>query len=152
MPTRDRYGWSILTFVALVALVYGVRLLLTGAPANPVLVTRLTGQNWPELRQAQPEFARLVSVVARHEGLALLGWGIWLMCGSVRGYRGGERWVWLAWWTVPAFILAVRITGAGSGGALGFVLLGVGLLAVIGLILARPGSRAVGHGSAGGHG
>lgn len=152
MPTRDRYGWSILTLVALVALVYGVRLLLTGAPVNPVLVHRLTGQDWPEFRQAQPEIARLVSIVARHEGLALLGWGIWLMCGSVRGYRAGERWVWFAWWTVPAFILAVRITGAASGGALEFLLVGVGLLAVIGLVLSRPGSRAARDGSAGAQG
>lgn len=135
---RERYGWSILFLVAIFALVVGLRLLFTGAPANPMVVIQLTGRSWQELQGTQPGISRLASIVARHEGLALTGWSIWLLSSSIRGYRLGERWLWFAWWTVPAFVLGLRLTGAHAGGTLEFVLSGVGFLALLGLILARP--------------
>jgi hypothetical protein len=139
MPTRrEQYGWLMLALVAFAALALGVRLLVTGAPGNPALVERLTGQDWQDLLQAEPGISRLVGVMARHEGLAVLGWGIWLAWSSLRGYRSGDRWIWYAWWTVPALMVGIRVTGASAGGVLPRVLLGLALLTVGGLLLSRP--------------
>lgn len=132
----------LLGLVAAIAVVFGIRLLVTGAPGNAALVITLTGGDWEQLRQAQPGVGRLVSVIARHEGLALLGWSPWLVWSSIRGYRFGEPWIWYAWWSVPAFLLGIRLTGAGAGGALPLVLASISALSVIGLLLSRPAHGA----------
>jgi hypothetical protein len=81
--------------------------------------------------------SRLVGLLARHEAVAFLGWGAWLLASGIAGYRNGQRWLWYCWWTVPILILAIVATGEGVGGALRPALLLLALLAVLGLILAR---------------
>lgn len=128
--------------VALVTLALGLRLVVTGAPGNPALVEKLIGH------EVEPGVRRLIAVLARHEGLAVLGWGIWLAWSSVRGFRSGERSVWYGWWTVPAVILGIRFTGADAGGILPSLLLGLAFLTVVALLLCRPASGATPGGSA----
>ncbi|MGH2618529.1 MAG: hypothetical protein ACRDJC_25135 [Thermomicrobiales bacterium] len=140
---REQYGWVILVVVALVPLMFGVKGLITGAPGNPAVVGELTGLEWEQLRTEQPGVGRLVTLLARHEAIALLGWGFWLAWTSIHGYRSGERWVWYGWWTVPLLIISFKLTGEGAGEALGLILLGVAALSIVGLILSRRESCAV---------
>jgi hypothetical protein len=135
---RERLGWLILLVIALVPLAFGVRILVTGAPGNPAVVAHLTGQAWEDLRRQQPGIGRLVTLLARHEGIALLGWGIWLALSSIRGHRTRNRWMWYGWWPTPLLIVGIVMTGAGASGALRMALLGVAGLAVVGIALARP--------------
>jgi hypothetical protein len=123
--------------VAIVPLAFGVKGLLTGAPGNPAVVERLTHIEWRDLRTLQPGVGRLVALLARHEAVALLGWGFWLAWTGIHGYRTGHRWIWYGWWTTPALILAFVATGEGVGGALQPALLILALAAVVGLILSR---------------
>jgi hypothetical protein len=128
--------------VALVPLAFGVKGLVTGAPGNPAVVAELTGREWEQLRTEQPGVGRLVILLARHEAIALLGWGLWLAWTSFRGYRCGDRWLWYGWWTVPLLIVGIVVTGEGAGGALRSMLLGLAALSVAGLLLSRPESIA----------
>lgn len=139
---REQYGWALLVVVALVPLAFGVKGLITGAPGNPAVVAELTGLEWERLRTEQPGVGRLVVLLARHEAIALLGWAVWLALTSIHGYRSGDRWLWYGWWTVPFLILGIVLTGAGAGGALRLMLLGLAALSVVGLILSRPSSVA----------
>lgn len=134
---RRRVGWATLVLVAFVPLGFGVKGLLTGLPGNPAVIERFTGLDWEQLRDQQPGVSRLVGLLARHEAIAFLGWGIWLVSAGVAGYRTGQRWLWYAWWTVPALILAIVATGEGVGGALRPALVTLALLALAGLILSR---------------
>ena len=78
-PTRSQqYTWTFLLVVPAAGLAVGVKGLITGAPGNPALISALTGLEWEQLRSQQPGVARLVSVLVRHESIALLGWGFWL--------------------------------------------------------------------------
>jgi hypothetical protein len=133
-----------LLLVATVALAFGTRILITGAPGNPAVVRALTGLEWEQLGTEQPGVARLVGVLARHEGLALLGWGFWLAWGTWQGRRSGGRWVWQGWWTAPLLTVGFALTGAGAGGALRPILLGTTGLAVLGLVLSRRSFLASG--------
>jgi hypothetical protein len=135
---RERFGWAVLALVALVALAFGVKGLVTGAPGRPAVVAELTGLEWEQLRTEQPGVGRLVTLLARHEAIALLGWGVWLALTSLHGFRADGRWVWYGWWTVPLLILGIVLTGEGAGGALRPMLLGLAALSVVGLLLARP--------------
>ena len=137
---RQQYGWAVLGAVALVPLLFGVKGLVTGAPGNPAVVAELTGLEWEQLRTEQPGVGRLVILLARHEAIALLGWGLWLAWTSIRGYRSGDRWLWYAWWTVPLLIVGIVVTGEGTGGALSPMLMGLAALSVAGLLLSRPES------------
>ncbi len=126
-----------LVLVGLVALAFGVKGLVTGAPGNVAVVRRLTGLEWDSLRARDPGMGRLVTLLARHEALVLLGWGAWLVTSAVHGYRGGERWPWTVWWTVPMVVVGIVATGAGAGGALSSLFLGLAALSVVALLLAR---------------
>ena len=137
----QQYGWAVLGVVALVPLVFGVKGLVTGAPGRPAVVAELTGVEWEQLRTEQPGVGRLVIVLARHEAIALLGWGLWLAWTSIHGCRFGDRWLWYGWWTVPLLIVGIVVTGEGSG-ALRPMLLGLAALSVVGLLLSRPESVA----------
>ena len=141
---REQYGWAVLIVVGLVPLVFGVKGLMTGTPGNPAVVAELTGMEWERLRTEQPGVGRLVTLLARHEAIALLGWGLWLVWTSIHGYRFGERWLWYGWWSVPLLITSFVLTDEGAGGALRPLLLGVAALSVVGLLLSRPGAPAAG--------
>ncbi len=141
---RESYGWMMLGLVALVPLAFGIKGLISAAPGNLAVVPRLTGLNWDQLRSAQPGVGRLVSLLSRHEAIALLAWGIWLAVSGVRGYRTGDRWVWQVWWTTPMLILAVVLSGVGAPGPMRPLFLLLLLLSLVGLILARP--RSAQHG------
>lgn len=134
---RHRVGWAILVLVAVVPLAFGVKGLLTGLPGNPAVIKRLTGVDWAQLQAEQLGVSRLVGLLARHEAVAFLGWGTWLLISAFAGYRTGQRWLWYAWWTMPVLILAIVATGEGVGGALRPALVTLALLTVLGLILAR---------------
>ena len=135
---RQHYGWAVLLLVALVPLLFGVKGLVTGAPGNPAVVAELTGLEWEQLRSEQPGVGRLVGLLARHEAIALLGWGLWLAWSSIRGYRSGDRWLWYGWWPVPLLIVGIVVTGEGTGGTLRPMLLGLAALSLVGLLLSRP--------------
>ncbi|HJR15694.1 MAG TPA: hypothetical protein VJ808_02485, partial [Gemmatimonadales bacterium] len=72
---RQQYGWAVLGVVALAPLVFGVKGVVTGAPGDPAVVAELTGLTWEQLRTEQAGVSRLVILLARHEAIALLGWG-----------------------------------------------------------------------------
>ena len=128
------YAWRSLLVVPVVGAVVAIKGLSTGAPGNPALVEALTGLDWEQLRAQQPGVAHLVSVLKRHESVALLGWAFWLVWTNIHGSRIPRRWVWYGWWTVPVLTTAFMLTGARVGGGLGPVLIGVTILTVLGLV------------------
>jgi hypothetical protein len=140
----ERCAWRSLLVVPLVGLLVAVKGLITGAPGNPALVGALTGLDWEQLRTQQPGVAQLVSVLKRHESVALLGWAFWLAWTNIHGDRFRSSWVWYGWWTVPILCAGFIFTGAGVGGGLRGVLLGVAGMTVVGLLLARPATAAGG--------
>lgn len=131
------YAWRSLLLVPVVGALVAVKGLITGAPGNPALVGVLTGLEWEQLHAQQPGLALLVSVVKRHESLALLGWAFWLALTNIHGTRLQSRWVWYGWWTVPVLTTAFMLTGAGMGGGMRSVLIGVTGLTVLGLVASR---------------
>ena len=128
------YAWRSLLVVPVVGALVAIRGLITGAPGNPVLVAALTGLNWEQFRAQQPSLAQLVSVLMRHESVAMLGWAFWLAWTNIHGGRSQSRWVWYGWWTVPVLTTGIMLTGAGVGGVLRAVLIGVTVLSVVGLV------------------
>lgn len=133
----ERYIWRSLLVVPLVGLLVAVKGLITGAPGNPALVGALTGLNWEQLRTQQPGVAQLISVLKRHESVALLGWAFWLAWTNIHGDRFQSSWVWYGWWTVPLLCTGFILTGAGVGGGLRGILVGVTVLTIAGLLVAR---------------
>ena len=129
------YAWRSLLVVPVVGVVLAIEGLITGAPGNPALVEALTGLEWEQLRAQQPGLAHLVSVLKRHESVALLGWAFWLGWTNIHGSRTPRRWVWYGWWTVPMLTTAFMLTGAGVGGGLRSVLIGVTLFTVLALVV-----------------
>ncbi|HEX6991009.1 MAG TPA: hypothetical protein VF151_03955 [Gemmatimonadales bacterium] len=91
---RHRVGWAMLMLVAVVPLGFGIKGLLTGLPGNPAVIQRLTGLDWAQLQAQQPGMSRPVGLLARHEAMAFLGWGAWLLASGIAGYRNGQRWLW----------------------------------------------------------
>ncbi len=139
---RERAGWLALVVVALVPLAFAVRILVTGLPGNPAVVQRLTGLSWDQIQAQQPGVGRLITLLSRHEAVALLGWGWMLLWTALSGYRTGSRWLWIGWWAVPVLIVALMVTGRAGGGTLRPVFLGIGLLSVVGLVLCAPAHRS----------
>ena len=93
----QRYVWRSLLVVPLIGFVMGVKGLITGQPGNPALVGALTGMDWDQLRSDQPGVARLITVLVRHESVALLGWAFWLAWSNLAGDRFAKRWAWYGW-------------------------------------------------------
>ncbi|MGH7671791.1 MAG: hypothetical protein ACREMC_02740 [Gemmatimonadales bacterium] len=138
IPMRGAvYVWRSLLFVPVVGALTAVTGLITGAPGNPALVDALTGLEWEQFRAELPGVAVLVSVVKRHESLALLGWAFWLAWANIQGTRSQSRWVWYGWWTVPVLTTGFMLTGAGVGGGMRPVLIAVTVLTVLGLVASR---------------
>ena len=128
------YAWRSLLVVPAVGALIAIKGLLTGAPGNPALVEALTGLGWEQFRAQQPGLAQLVSVLKRHESVAMLGWAFWLAWTNIQGSRSHSRWVWYGWWTVPVITTAFMLTGAGVANLLTAVLIGVTVLTVVGLV------------------
>ncbi len=138
LPTGiERYVWRALLLVPLAGALIAVEGLLTGAPTNPALVGVLTGVDWHELQSREPGVAQLVSVLKRHESLALFGWAFWLAWTNIHVDTSSARWVWFGWWTVPLLLVGFILAGAGVGGTLRVLLLGLATLTVVALLLCR---------------
>lgn len=76
-------------------------------------------------------------MLQRHESLALLGWAFWLAWTNIHVDSSSARWVWFGWWTVPLLTVGFMIAGAGVGGALRGVLLGMAVMTIAGLWFCR---------------
>ena len=83
-----------------------------GISADPAIALSVTGQGVDEVREAVPSAARLADLGIRVGGATMvvldLAWAIVTLAGC----RRGERWAWLAMWTMPlwmAFVTAVYL-------------------------------------------
>lgn len=131
-----RFAWRSLLLVALLPIALGVRGLVGAQPLNPSLLQAVSGLGWEDLAARQPGLAHLVRILVRHESLALLGWGWWLLLACFAGPRSG-RWTWYGWWSVPILELGFRLTGARAGGPMPRILLAAAAFTVIALLVSR---------------
>lgn len=110
----------------------------------------VTGTTWNELKAASPRVANLIDLLSRMGGASLFAVAVLAGIICLRGFRRGERWAWIAMWTLPlwmaltTFFIATanRDQSAGTPVPLisGSILIAVAALALV--LSVRPFFRA----------
>ena len=104
-----RHAWRILAGLAAIVFLFGVGDIVFGLDADPAIPEGLTGMTLEEIRSAHDSVAGLLDLQVRSGGLHLLLLGaLWLVI-ILKPLRAGERWAWLAAWTLPLWGLAVSV-------------------------------------------
>lgn len=104
-----RNAWRFLAGLAAIVLLFGVGDIVRGLDADPAIPEGVTGRTITEIRADDPALASLLDMQVRAGGihLVILG-GLWLTLIMVP-LRRGERWAWMALWSLPLWGLAVSM-------------------------------------------
>lgn len=105
-----RNAWRFLAGLAVIVVLFGVGDIVRGLDADPAIPEGVTGLTIDEIRSSSPTLAALLDLQVRFGGihLLILG-GLWLTLVSIP-LRRGERWAWLALWSLPLWGLAVSVS------------------------------------------
>lgn len=89
--------------------------------------------------QGEPSSFVVITLIARGYGAGYAALGLLALLVSLEGYRNGTRWAWTALWVLVAAYAAMAVIFllAGETYALSFGILGIALIALVGLLLTR---------------
>lgn len=139
--TRTRqWGWGILLVISALVGLNGAGWFFMG----PSLATfeQDTGIPLPEFRAAYPAAAELLALQARNTAILLMGLGLAALAAVLAGRRGEAEWLRRAGWAFVATLLGVGLSELAAGAVFGLVYLGLGVIALVGQLLAGEEVRA----------
>jgi hypothetical protein len=64
----ERRGWIILLIVSIIFLLFGIGDIIQGMDADPAIAEGLSGLDWDEVKESQPNLARLITWQTRAGG------------------------------------------------------------------------------------
>lgn len=91
--------------------------------------------------QGEPRAFDVIAVIARGYGVGYAMLGLMALLVALEGYQNGSLWAWRTMWVLVATFLAVAATFllAGESSVLSLGILVLGIVALVGLLLARTG-------------
>ena len=98
----EKHAWIILFAIGLFGLVTSLPLLL-GIDPDPTRIEGIIGMTMSELEASNPRFLDFVTFSLQTYGLVNIAWYFLITAISVTAYRRGEKGVWYALWSLPAF-------------------------------------------------
>jgi hypothetical protein len=116
---RSRLAIGVLTFFAVMLIVFGVTDVLGGVLSDPGITVGISGRTPAEVQAHDPLAYRLFDFTTRALGLALFVMGVLLSAIVLIPYRAGERWAWGVLWVLPAWAVAVPLLYLAFGVAAG---------------------------------
>ncbi len=134
-----KLGWSILLAISALVILNGVGWFFMG----PSLATfeQDTGVSLAGFKEAYPTVAGLVSLQTRNTAILLMGLGL-LALGVALAGRRGAAWPRWAGWAFVATLFGVGLSELAAGAVFGLAYLGLGVVALVGQLLARVGLSA----------
>jgi hypothetical protein len=92
-----------------------------------------------DLMQGEPSSVDIISLIARGYGAGYAALGLMAVLVALEGYRNGTRWAWMTMWVLVLAYAAIAgiFLLAGETYALSLGLLGIAVIALVGLLLAR---------------
>ncbi len=109
MDAIRKHSWWGLLIIAVVVGLFGLGDLASGVSADSGIVLAITGQTVDEIRAASPTITSLADLGVRVGGATMITAALLWSMILVAGVRVGERWAWMAMWTLPLW--TVLVTG-----------------------------------------
>lgn len=131
----SRWGWGLLLVISAFLVLNGAGWFFVG----PSLATfeQDTGIALDAFRAAYPAAAELQALQARNTAILLMGLGLLALAAVLAGRRGEAEWARRSGWAFVATLLGVGLSELAAGAVFGLVYLGLGLIALVGQVLAR---------------
>lgn len=139
-PTTRRAGWAILLVVGALLALNGVTWFRIGPQVTLEYPLEVEQVPVAEFRREHPKVVEHIGFNAREIAIWYAAFGAMSMIVAAEGLRRGTRWAWIAASVVPTVLILAGLS-YGIWLELGFANLGrvvIGLVALVGLVLARP--------------
>jgi hypothetical protein len=147
-PTGSRrVGWWILVVVSALVLLNGVTWFFMGPGAMVSYTAETSGMSAEVYEQTFPEAAAHQARNTRQVAVWWAAFGAMALIVSIEGLRHGTRWAWNAMWAEPAALIGIGLVYTFGVGQLAIDNIGfgsIGVVALIGQILARPWAKGRG--------
>ena len=132
-----RFGWGILLVMSALLMLAGINWFIT--------LPELAPDNIAERTSLEPAGFMIggafdvITMIARGYGAGYAALGLMALLVSLEGYRNGTRWAWRVMWVLVLAYAALAGTFllAGESYALSLGILTIGVVALVGLLLAR---------------
>jgi hypothetical protein len=103
----ERRGWIILLIVSIIFLLFGIGDIIQGMDADPAIAEGLSGLDWDEVKESQPNLARLITWQTRAGGGNILILSLFSITIILKPYRRGEQWAWVTLWVLPLWTMLI---------------------------------------------
>jgi hypothetical protein len=107
----ERHAWKVFLAISGIVALFGVGDMLAGgstyAEGESILLQRLGGMSWTQLRAASPNAGDVIDAQVRTGGMDLLLISLLSLSICVTALRRGERWAWYAMWVWPLWIVLI---------------------------------------------
>ena len=134
-------GWAILLGVSILLILVGA-FWYFGLP-NMALenIAERTSLAPDEFKLGESSAFDVITMIARGYGIGYAFLGLLAFLVGLAGYRNGSRWAWRAMWVLVATFVAIAISFmlAGERATVSLGILVIGIVALVGLLLARTG-------------
>jgi hypothetical protein len=134
-----KWGWGILLGVSVLLTLAGISWYFSLPQMALENIAEFTSMDPDGFMLGEPSGFDVIALIARGYGVGYAALGIMSALVALEGYRNGTRWAWMVMWVLVAAFTA--ITGvfilAGETYALSLGILGLAVMALGGLLLAR---------------
>ncbi len=136
----QKIGWGVLLAISGLLVLNGIMWFGSGAGLTLAYPLRVEGVAVDQFTQEHPVVVDHIGMNAREVAIWYAAFGLMALMVALEGFRRGTRWAWNTSWVMSGvFVVAGLTYGLNLG--LGFVNAGradIGLIALVGLLLARP--------------
>lgn len=142
VPTgARRVGWWILIVITFLLTLNGVVWFFTGPGVNLGYAAQITDMTAETFTGMYPGLVQHLGHGAQQTGILYAAYGLMGLIAAVEGLRRGTRWAWLVTWVAVAAPVLAGLSYLGVQLSFDNVgQIGIGAVALVGQLLARPGS------------
>lgn len=139
--TASKVGWGILLALSALMVLHGVFWFFDGPETALENIAERTSLAPSGFELGSPSAYDVITLVNRNYAILEAGLGSLAILTALRGIRGGSPWV---WWAMGVFVaalagLTLNFVAAGGLGGASVSFLIVAVVALLGLLLTRPG-------------
>lgn len=137
----QKTGWRILTVISVLILLNGIGWFFGGPRTNLSYIAELSNVSLNDYQQRYPDVVAHLARTERQVAIWYAAFGAMALVVSLDGLRTGNRRAWYAALAIAAapFAIGIVYTPGGQLNAEGGFLMGFGILALVGLLLAKKG-------------
>lgn len=103
----ERHGWKILLVSSVIFVLFGIGDMIQGMDADPAIAEGISGLEWDEVKESQPDLARLIDHQVQAGGGHLLIASLFSIAIILVPYRRGEQWAWYTMWLLPLWMVLI---------------------------------------------